>query len=132
VSLLLPPLLICLFTSVAIATASAGVITFAPSHLAEKDYIVVADLPCNWTGDMNKLQLYAYYGSKKEAQGGKLYQALAPYKGLTKAGTNLVIEFDQEPLVASKETDKPLHHVEIDFKTTNKKCASGFGNLLTK
>lgn len=104
-------------------TAHAETLALASSYLADKNYTVVADMPCNWNGDMAKVQLLAYYGETGE----KLYEALAPYLTLVPAGQNLVISFDKDRLLAHPETDRPIHHVEIEFKTTNKKCPTGFG-----
>lgn len=108
----------------------AETLTLAASYLSDKNYTVVADMPCNWNSDMDKVQLIAYYGETGET----LYQAGAPYLTLMPAGQNLVISFDKDKLMAHPETDQPLHHVDIEFKTTNKKCPTGFGfsGTLTK
>lgn len=100
-------------------SAHAASITWLPAYLAEKNYIVVADMPCNWDRKLENVFAYAYYGEQGDHQ---VFVDIEKERPL--GGQNIAVKFNRE--IASPVDGKPLHHVDVEYQTTNRSCETGY------
>lgn len=111
------------FTSVAMAEK----VSFSAKYFDQRGYKVPASLPCNWNKVVegeHGTSFFGYYGTLEEAKAGTLYQeGIVPIKK-SRFGMSLLFELD--PAIRTHANGKPLDHVDLEFKTNNKKCKTGF------
>ena len=112
---------------------------FASALLAEEKHLdaqfflqqgfdVAHTMPCNWDSQLTSVTLFGYYGTDAEAQGNLLFQDVITPLDMQVFGSNLLIKFDPS-IMTHAGTNKPLHHVAIDYQTNNKRCDSGFSGF---
>lgn len=102
----------------------AEIHTFTPEYLQEKNYTVVASMPCNWDRETATVTVFAYYG--ETGADDTLYQTNVeaelqrPFGGM-----DLAVRVPSS--IAGPVDGRPLHHLEIDFQVTSRTCDTGFG-----
>jgi len=111
-------LLIILLTTLTLSlTVHAKEIVVNASYLADQQYKIALDMPCDWDGDLNTTMLYGYYGEQKEQH------PITP-NSVNIFGDNLLL--DLSPGVANLN-GLPLVNIAVEYPETGARCKTGFG-----
>ena len=111
--------LLCMVTSFAHADVKAIDAVFLKQ---QGSLSTVMLLPCNWNKQVDDVTLFGYYGENSD----QLVQTVIQPEKMSRYEDTMNLQLTL-PGDVMDLAGLPLHHIDIDYKTTNKRCSAGFG-----
>jgi len=104
-------------------SASADVKSLSAVFFQQQGLAAMQMLPCNWDKNLSAVTIFGYYGTDAQA----LFQDVITPTDIQRYGDSTNLMFTLPADVMTHANGMPLHHIDIDYKATRRRCQSGFG-----